>query len=284
MTDLATPSSEDLSNRRRTLRKQRRIRNLQAVWRVSAIAGLAAGAAFLLQNPFWLILRTPEQVIVEGNEMLADQTIQDLIALEYPQPLLDIEPEVISEQLQAQAPIAFVQVERRLFPPRLTLTLQERQPVAVTIPSRLNAGTRQDQKTPVNYPGLIDIAGYWMPQDETMMMHPSFQLPALRVRGFRDRYRASWQELYPILQDSAVEVTEVDWRSPNNLILKTALGTVHCGIYDPWRLQEQLKILPRFQDFTTNPNTPAIDVIDLSNPSSPAVKLLQPPPQPEVTP
>jgi len=37
MTNLATPSPEELSERRRSLRKQRRIRNLQNIWRVLAI-------------------------------------------------------------------------------------------------------------------------------------------------------------------------------------------------------------------------------------------------------
>lgn len=276
MTDLASPSPEELSNRRRALKKQRRLRNLQNIWRVVAISGFAAGAVWLIKNPFWLTLRSSEQVLIQGNEMLADASIQDLMGLEYPQPLLEVEPEAVAQRLRQQSPIAFVQVERRLFPPRLEILLQERQPVAMTIPSSpMQAPNEEAEKKPATHPGLVDVEGYWMPQDPTMGFDSTFDVPALRVYGFHTRYQIQWTELYQAIQDSPVKVIEVDLRSPSNLILKTEIGTVHLGIYSPYRFREQLAMLPRFQSFTANSNTPEIDFIDLSNPQMPAVKLSQ---------
>jgi cell division protein FtsQ len=274
MTDLVSPSPEELSNRRRALRKQRRIRNLQNIWRVLAIVGLAGGAVWFIQKPFWLTLSRPEQVVIEGNQMLADAAIREVLDLQYPEPLLQIEPETVAQRLQTQSPIAFVQVERRLFPPRLEITLQERQPVAVTIPSRPGTEAADTaEKTPANYPGLVDIEGYWMPHDPSLGLDSKFEVPALRIRGFNRRYQEQWPELYEAMGSSSIQINEVDLRSPGNLILKTELGVVHLGIYDPLRFQEQLSTLPRFRSFTTNPNAPAIDFIDLSNPQMPAVKL-----------
>lgn len=283
MTDLATPSPEELSSRRRALRKQRRLRNLQNIWRVLAIAGLAGGALWLLRNPIWLTLRGNQQVIIEGNEMLADATIQELMALEYPQPLLAIEPDEVEQHLRTQSPIALVHVERRLFPPRLVVTLQERQPVAVTVPS-VPGVAEAVEKTPANHPGLVDIEGYWMPYDERMRLNREFTLPKLRVRGFHERYQPQWPALYEALQNSPVNVTEVDWRSPSNLILQTELGTIHLGVYAPLRLQKQLAMLPSFRSLTTNPDMPEIDFVDLSNPQTPAVKLSNVPNPEPVTP
>lgn len=285
MTDLVSPSPEELSNRRRTLRKQRRVRNLQNIWRVLAIVSLASGALWLIQRPFWLTLRSPDQVIIEGNQMLADAAIRDLIDLQYPEPLLQIEPESVAQRLQTQSPIAFVQVERHLFPPRLEITLQERQPVAVTVPSRPDAATTNTtDKTPLNYPGLLDIEGYWMPQDPNLGVDSRFAVPTLRIRGFNRRYQEQWPELYEAIQGSSIQISEVDLRSPSNLILKTELGAVHLGIYDPLRFQEQLSTLPRFRSFTTHANAPDIDFIDLSNPQMPAVKLSKAPEPEPVSP
>ncbi|MEM6436382.1 MAG: cell division protein FtsQ/DivIB, partial [Cyanobacteria bacterium P01_D01_bin.115] len=87
MTELVTPSPEELSHRRRTLRKQRRTRNLQHIWRVFAIGGLAVGAFWLMRNPFWLLLQSDDQIILNGNDMLDEAAIYELLALEYPQPL-----------------------------------------------------------------------------------------------------------------------------------------------------------------------------------------------------
>jgi cell division protein FtsQ len=278
MTDLVNPSPEDLSSRRRALKKQRRIRNLQNIWRVLAISGLAAGSLWLLRHPFWLMLRSSDQVVVDGNEMMADQAIRDVMALEYPQPLMDIEPEALAQRLQTHAPIALAQVERRLFPPRLEVQLQERRPVAVTVPSKPdNTITTETDKTPTNTAGFIDAEGYWMPQQDGMQLDQTFKRPTLRVWGYHHRYQAQWADLYQNLQSSPVDITEIDWRSPSNLIMQTEVGRVHLGVYEAQRFQDQLAILPRFQALTTEPNVPSIDFIDLSNPQTPAVKLSQAP-------
>ncbi|MGF1461528.1 MAG: cell division protein FtsQ/DivIB [Leptolyngbyaceae cyanobacterium] len=275
MTNFVEPSPEALSERRRSLRKQRRVRNLQHVWRVLAISGLAVGALWLIRNPFWLLLRHSEQVTIEGNEMLADDAVHELLALKYPQPIFEVEPEQLINRLKTQSPIAQAQIDRQLFPPRLEITLQERLPVAVTIPSRLNA--RTEEPTPASQPGLLDAKGYWMAQETAAGLNNSFQLPTLKVRGFHPRYQQVWPGLYHSLQNSPIKILEVDLRSPNNLKLQTEVGRVHLGIYNPQQLPEQLALLPRLSSLTTNPDTPQVDYIDLANPQVPAVKLSQPP-------
>ena len=273
MTVLDNPSPEELSSRRHALKKQRRIRNLQTIWRVFAISGLATGSIWLISNPVWLMLRSRDQIVIEGNEILADAAIQDLIALDYPQPLLEIEPEDIAERLRTHSTIALAQVERQLFPPRLQITLQERQPVAVTIPSKPSTTALTDTtQTPGNAPGLIDSEGYWMSQDG-ITLGDGFELPGLRILGFHQRYQSQWPELYQSIQSSPVKIIEIDWRSPTNLVLNTAIGRVHLGVYEAQRLRQQLAILPRFRSLSLDSQVPAIEFIDLSNPQSPAVKL-----------
>lgn len=283
MTNLVTPSPEELSERRRSLRKQRRLRNLQNIWRVLAISGLAAGAFWLMRNPYWLLLRHSDQVIIEGNDMLSDAAVHELLALEYPQRIFDLQPEQLIERLLTQSPIAYAQVSRELFPPRLEIMLQERLPVAVTVPSRPGL-TTDGEPTPTSHPGLLDSEGYWMAQAAAVGLDAEFALPELQVRGFHPRYQSQWPQLYQASQTSPVAIQTIDLRSPNNLILETAIGRVHLGIYDPRRFSEQLAILPRLRTLTGNPDAPAVDYIDLANPQVPAVKLSQPTAATEVTP
>lgn len=283
MTNLATPSPEELSERRRTLRQQRRRRNLQHFWRVFAISGLALGAIWLIRNPVWLLLRGPDQVILEGNEMLADEAVYDLLAIEYPQRIFDIEPERLIEQLLQQAPIAEAQVDRQLFPPRVEITLQERVPVAVTIPSR-PAPEATDESTPISQPGLLDSEGYWLAQRVVVGLNQDFDLPTLKVRGFHTRYQLQWPLLYEAMQASPVAIQEIDLRSPNNLIVQSAIGTIHLGVYDARRLPEQLAILPQLRQLTEDPEAPRIDYIDLANPQVPAVRLSESPEAATATP
>jgi len=274
MTNLATPSPEELADRRRTLKRQRRIRNLQHLWRIVAITGLAAGSIWLIRNPFWLLLRDQHQVIIDGNEMLSDDAIHEVLALEYPQRIFDIEPERLVELLRTEAPVAHAQVTRQLFPPRVEITLQERIPVAVTVPSR---PLTTDEAVPMHQPGLLDSEGYWIAQNAVADLDQEFVMPTLKVRGFHVRYRSRWSQLYGTLQSSPVEIQEIDLRSPNNLILQTEVGTIHLGVYDARRLSEQLAILPQLRQLTSDPQSPRVDYVDLANPQVPAVKLAAPP-------
>jgi cell division protein FtsQ len=192
MTNLATPSPEELADRRRTLKRQRRIRNLQHLWRIVAITGLAASTIWLIRNPFWLLLRDRQQVIIDGNEMLSDDAIYQVLALDYPQRIFDIQPEQLVERLRTEAPVAYAQVNRQLFPPRVEITLQERIPVAVTVPSRPLA---DNPPTPMHQPGLLDSEGYWIAQSAVVGLEQDFALPTLKVRGFHVRYRSQWSQL-----------------------------------------------------------------------------------------
>jgi cell division protein FtsQ len=281
MTNLAPPSPEELADRRRTLKRQRRIRNLQHLWRIVAITGLAASTIWLIRNPFWLLLRDRQQVIIDGNEMLSDDAIYQVLALDYPQRIFDIQPEQLVERLRTEAPVAYAQVNRQLFPPRVEITLQERIPVAVTVPSRPLA---DNPPTPMHQPGLLDSEGYWIAQSAVVGLEQDFALPTLKVRGFHVRYRSQWSQLYETLQSSPVEIQEIDLRSPNNLIIQTEVGTIHLGGYDARRLSEQLAILPQLRQLTSDPQAPRVDYVDLANPQVPAVKLAEPPASPPTEP
>jgi len=280
MTDLVSPSPEELATRRRSLRRQRRMRNLQNLWRGLAVSGMAIGTLWLIAHPFWL-LRSPDQVVVEGNELLSDEAIQGLLPLTYPHPLLEVKPTQMAQLLTTQGPIAAATVNRQLFPPRLEILVQERYPVAVTLPDQPPASAPEDAAatpTPTHQPGLIDSQGYWMPQASFQAIDPDFELPELKIRGFDADYQAQWPDLYQAIQASSVTVTEIDWRIPSNVILHTQLGLVHLGIYDAQAIEQQLSTLARLRSLEKADNSLTVEYIDLSNPKTPAVKV-RPAPQ-----
>ncbi len=285
MSNLVAPSPEVLAERRRALRKQRRLRNLRRIWRGAAVAAMAGGAFWVLQHPFWLI-QSDAQLQINGNTMLSDEAIKAKVPINYPQSLLDIEPEKLARALDTESPIEFARVDRHLFPPQVEITLQERRPVAITIPAHPGNSISEGDRTPTNFPGLIDQEGYWLAKPNAQALQPSFQAPSLRVRGYHRRYQSQWPSLYGTVQTSPVPIEEIDWRSPNNLILKTALGSVHLGVYAPQRLPQQLQTLAQLQNLKTLPNSSQIEYIDLSNPEKPVLKVVPgtqmatPPPTP----
>jgi cell division protein FtsQ len=276
MTDISSISRSELANRRRQLRRQRRWRIIQTTWQIFAISGLAVGAIWVATLPDW-VLRDPAQVEIEGNKILTTDTIRSLLAIKYPQFLLSLEPNAIAQRLEdSQAPIAEVQVTRRLFPPSLTVHIQERYPVAVVYMIPQTAPPNPKQKAAPAEPipvSLVDDRGYIMSYDKYVTLNQSRDLPTLKVFGMQEQYRTQWASLYQLISQSPIKISEIDWHEPGNLIVQTELGRVHLGSFTPERLAEQLQVLDRMRKLPDQVNPDEMDYIDLNNPQTPQVKM-----------
>jgi cell division protein FtsQ len=272
MTSIAPVSRTELSQRRQKLRRQRRVRFFQASWRSLAVLGLAAGAVWVATLPAWVI-RRPEQVTIRGNRLISAQTIRTLLPIDYPQSLLKIQPQEVSNALKSRAPIAEATVDRQLFPPSLTVRIQERTPVALTLPPlgtvKLDSASDSDQ------PGLLDESGIWVPLKSYTSLDQSLKLPTLKITGKVNQYRPYWPQLYQAIHRSAVTISEVNLDDPSNLILKTELGSVHFGLYSA-NFTNQLKALDQLRKLPTRVNPNQIAYIDLKDPQSPSVQMINP--------
>lgn len=279
MASFASVSETELGQRRQQLQRLRRARLATVVWQLLAASGMAGGLVWWIAQPTWLIARS-EQVKVEGNHWLSDKAVRSLMPLSYPQSLWGIQPQALASKLEATGPIAKAKVTRNLFPPSLTVEVAERLPVAVAQPRVVTTAGSDKQKV-----GWLDARGGWMPFDsyttdqqsqsnyqgnniqQTQSQH---SLPSLKVIGDWEIYRAQWQEFYQGLSSLGLKVFEIDWQDPNNLILKTEIGTVHLGPHSS-RTIEQLKVLDRMRQLPKQLDASKIAYIDLKNPAFPVV-------------
>jgi cell division protein FtsQ len=272
MTSFVTSvSPAEIKGRRVALRRQRRRQILQGVWRTVTVSGMASGLVWGATQPMWTI-RKPEQIAVEGNKYISDRAIRSLISLSYPQPLLRIEPNAIASSLASpQSVIAEATVTRQLLPPGLSVQVQERQAVAMAM-------GRSDRlkRDPV---GLVDANGIFIPLERYTALQASVPLPRLKILGAREQYLPVWPQIYSAVHDSSVKVFEIDWRNPENIIIKTELGIVHLGS-DTSQLPTQLNILTRMRSLPSKLKSSQIAYIDLKNPESPAIQMIQSNPAP----
>lgn len=275
MTDFAPISKANLTDRRKWLRRQRRLRAWRSLWRSLLVSGLTIGAVWVTTLPIWVV-RHPSQVTIEGNELLSAQTVQSLLPIAYPQSLLTLQPQTIAQRLETQAPIADATVTRHLFPPGLTVRIQERYPVAIAYPDRNVSRSSVAQPSVTSQVGLLDAEGTWMPLESYTALNQAFTMPTLKVIGMRGDYRAQWKELYDILLRSPVQVSEINWQDPGNLILTTELGVVHFGSYSP-RFAIQLRTLDQMRFLAEQTGSEQIIYIDLRNPAAPLLQTLQTP-------
>lgn len=268
MANIASVSQAKISNRRQQLKRARRIKFFQALWRSLLVSGIASGLIWTMTLPDWVI-RQPEQIDIEGNEFLSTQAIRELLPLTYPQALWRVEPQAIAEAIEEAAPIATATVTRKLMPPGLTIQVQERYPVAIARgkPSTVSG---QTQATAVS--GFLDERGVWMPQNSYRSLKADVELPTLEVWGDPASYRTYWPQVYQLVNHSPVKVLEIDWRNPANLILKTELGQVHLGA-NLSDLAEQLNVLDRMRQLSTHLRPNEIHYIDLQNPDRPVIQM-----------
>src|SRR5919199_5050325 len=142
MENIASVSQTELTTRRKKLRRARRIKSFQALWRSLLVGGMATSLVWAITRPDWVI-RQPEQIVIEGNHFLSSKAIRALLPLSYPQSILRVEPQVIAKSLESQAPIAKAIVSRQLLPPGLTIQVKERRPVAIAFGSAPKAAIAQ---------------------------------------------------------------------------------------------------------------------------------------------
>ncbi len=268
MANIASVSQAQLTTRRKKLRRERRVKSFQALWRSLFVGGMATSLVWAITLPEWVI-RQPEQIVIEGNHFLSAQAIRSLLPLSYPQSLLKVQPQALANSLESQAPIAEATVSRQLVPPGLTIQVKERKPVAIA-----QAATPKNAKSShLNQPaGLLDEEGVLMPESSYQSNSANIELPTLKVIGSSDQYRPYWSEVYQAVSHSPIKVFEIDWQDPANLILKTELGNVHFGPYSS-RFSEQLGILDRMRELPTRVSPSKIAYINLKNPDFPAIQM-----------
>ena len=295
MPDIAPVTRNELQQRRRQLRTNRRNRLLQTSWRSVIVLGLAAATVWIILQPNWIIRRS-EQVKIEGNRFLATQSIRSLLPIQYPQSLLRIQSSQLSDALTTKAPIAEAIVERHIFPPQLVIKVREREPVAQAIygsggkpvqsdpkivvkgekgkatdkPNAGNSGKAAIDSSPPD--AFLDENGMILPIESYAELNQGMKLPELKILGNPDVYRGQWTSFYPILRRSPVKIQSIDWQNPANIRLKSEMGWIHLGpLGRPFALQ--MRSLDKMRQLPKRLPPEQIDHIDLRNPNNPTIQL-----------
>ncbi|MEY3870818.1 MAG: cell division protein FtsQ/DivIB [Microcoleaceae cyanobacterium] len=291
MTNISAISQKELGLRRQRLRRQRRQKLSQILWQSITVFSVTYGVLWAIAQPIWK-LEKPEQIKVEGNQLLSPPTIRLMLSLSYPQSLWGIEPNSLAKKLESSGPIAKANVTRHLFPPGLTIQVKEKRPVAIaleTTPMPPGSSMSSTNNQSVQKTGWLDINGNWMPLESYQRIETTstktndflsssgktMTLPTLKVIGRIQQYGTYWPKFYQTLSSSRVKILEVDWQDPGNIILKTDLGLVHLGPYTP-QLPEQLQVLDQMRELPKQLDFSKISYLDLKNPATPVIQMATP--------
>ncbi len=248
---MTASSARQLQRKLSRLQQQNQKYLFLALWRSLIVTSLAGGLLWMISLPYWQIAHK-SQIQIEGDRLVSENTIHSLINFSYPQFIWTIHSQKLVQKLESTPAILAARVTKQIMPPRLTISLQERNPVALA----LSQGKV----------GFLDEKGNWIEEQFYGEINSGFPLPKLKVVNFQPYHRNSWVEIYRFLQIySTVKVDEVIWDRANNLFLKTEIGTVYFGS-NLSHLEKKFKVLVRLKNLPTYLERSKIAYIDLSDP------------------
>jgi cell division protein FtsQ len=253
-------SKTELKRRRLQLKRQRRLMVIKSLWRLAGVSSIF-GVLFWFGSQSWWTISRPEQIKIAGNRYLSHGAIRSILAIRYPQSLVQLSPAALQQKLMAAGGFEQVSVIRGSLPPRIEIKLVDLQPVAAL-----------SQSGSQSVLGLLDRRGMLLPVDR---YQTAYQSPKLTVLVAPDRTDCpNWVDLYREIDRSPVEITTLDCTRSNNLFLQTEIGKIRLGSYQyqPY-LRRQILQLDRMRNWAGHTNSKQVDYLDLENPDAPKLRV-----------
>ena len=249
--------------RRRELRRQRRQVFLLQLWRLVALLLLGGGCTWILLRHGWT-LRSSDVVVRTGGAALETSQVIEAAKLRFPQPLLEISPRALENQLIRELPVRTAQVERRMLPARLIISLKPEIPVAKAMRRGPDGRER----------GLLNADGQWIPISEAS---PE-PLTNIMVRGWNDRQRGQIAALLQQRDRFEGRLKAIMLHPDGGVsLITTGLGRIDLG-GEPALLNAQIEtILHLNKTLPKHLRGSHHSSLDLSNPDRPELQLPAPP-------
>lgn len=261
----SAPSTLPGVERRRELRRQRRLERLRDGWRLLVYGALASGLGVLLLRQGWM-LQGPSQVEVSGSSLVSRDQVIQAARLRFPQPLLSLQPRLLSTTLANSLPVEQVKVSRLMLPPRLKVELVDREAVA-----------RAQRRTPNGQEvGFVDRTGSWINADARSRTRLKGQA-TIQITGWNERNRPALAKVLEARGRIGPGLQEIRFDPDGALWITTReLGLLRLGPADS-QLNQRLQVLAHLN--TTLPARLAGKrplSIDLTDPDQPELSLQGP--------
>ena len=223
-----------------------------ALWRSSFLIGCALGIGLVANLPIWKI-NGRSQIKIDGSQLVSKETVYDALKIVYPQLVWTIDGLALTRQVEAIPSIEFATANRQLVPPQITISLQEKIPVAVA--------------TSEGKIGFLNAAGEWIDRQFYANIGAS-SLPKLKVIDYKTQFRDRWQEIYQLITlYPELQINELELQQSGNVFLNTKLGRVFLGAKSS-HIKRQFEIMARLENLPKQLDRSEIAYLDLSNPEA----------------
>lgn len=250
------------AERRQQMRQQRLQERLLNLWRLLVFAALATGLGYTLLRQGW-ILRSPSQVEVSGSRVVSRDQVIRAADLQFPEPLLTLQPQELARTLAAALPVENVRVSRLMLPPRIRIELKDR--TAVARAERQGAKGREQ--------GYVDRLGNWINPGQSLVLPESERL-STKVLGWNERHRPALARVLAQRGPFGTSLLQIRFDPAGTLWLDTAeLGALRLGPPDG-QLERRLAAAAHLSHaLPTRLKGQKPQMVDLSDPEQPELTL-----------
>ena len=252
------------AERRHQLRLDRRRETMRNLWRILVFSSAGVGLATVLLRQGWT-LDSPAQLELVGSRLVTREQVIEAGHLQFPQPLLTLQPHQLADRIKASLPVEQVQVTRLMLPPRLRIQLVDREAVA-----------RAQRQTPQGIEqGYVDRLGNWMAPHQ----HGHLTAAAEKrvVKGWQEDHRPVLMLLFQRQQQLGGAIEEIDFHPDGSLWLRLqSIGLVRLG-QGTTLLPKRLDVLAHLvSELPGRLQGRRLEAIDLTDPDHPELSLPAP--------
>ncbi len=250
------------AERRKKLRKEYNNNQLIQFWRVIVFSSLSAVTGFTFIHNGWRLIEK-EHILVKGTPNLTSQSIVIASGINFPAPLLSINPEELKQNLLKKLPIKSISIRRRILPPGLEIETEERKVIAFA----QRKGPKGIEK------GMLDEEGGWMPLHVASQTNPPEK--DLFVEGWTSINRKELAFIIKNRENLGSPLRKIILNSNGEISLQTkTFHMIYLGS-NPKNLAMQLKAL--YQLTKKLPNSFKAygeTTVDIRDPTKPELQML----------
>ena len=206
-----------------------------------------------------------QDISISGSELFSQNDLVDNSSLKLPIRLIFIKTNYLEKELKQNLSLKNVSVNRELFPFGLKVYINSRIPIAY--------GERilNDEKIL----GFIDKDGIFI--NKQNVDEKNLNKLTIQVFGWKEKFKKILSEIFIAIENYELEIVKISFSYDGFLTIEEKdLNTIFLGLR-PNLINYQLQIINNLKnEFKKSSFSKKIDIIDLTNPDKPKIKVFKP--------
>ena len=206
-----------------------------------------------------------KDIRVSGSELFSQNDLIKNSSLKFPIRLIFVKTNLLEKELKQNLSLKNVSVNRELFPFGLKVHINSRIPIAY--------GERilKDEKIL----GFIDKDGIFI--NKQNVDEKNLNKLTIQVFGWKEKFKKILSEIFIAIENYELEIVKISFSYDGFLTIEEKdLNTIFLGLR-PNLINYQLEIINNLKnEFKKSSFSKKIDIIDLTNPDKPKIKVFKP--------